>query len=241
MALDVPLEILLDDSAVFAVNKPSGMLVHRGWADDGEIALEVAGRLAGGRLFPVHRLDRGTSGVLLFARDREGAAELGRAFEGGQIEKLYLALVRGLPPAEGLVDHPIPRREDGPRVPARTRFRTLSGSTKERCALVAACPETGRLHQIRRHLKHINHPIVGDVNYGKGDINRLYREKYALRRLALHARELVFPHPVSRERVRVVAPLPTDLAGPLEALGVLDLQGASLAAFTIVPPPPDVP
>jgi len=170
----------------------------------------------------VHRLDRGTSGALVFARTREAAGSLGRAFEGGRVDKRYLALVRGFPPDAGVIDHPIPKTEDGARVPALTRFRVLARSTVDRCSLVLAMPETGRLHQVRRHLSHINHPIVGDVKHGSGEINRHYRAGYALHRLALHAVSIAFDHPVAmgEPRVDVIAPLPEDLGAALLALGL---------------------
>lgn len=176
----------------------------------------------GAHVHPVHRLDRGTSGALLFARTREAAATLARAFELGRVDKRYLALVRGHPPDAGVIDHPVPRSEDGPGVPAITRYTRIARSTVDRCSLVLAEPETGRLHQIRRHLRHIDHPLVGDVTHGSGVINRHYRATYGLHRLALHARALAFDHPTTGARITVTAPLPDDLAAPLAALGLLD-------------------
>jgi tRNA pseudouridine65 synthase len=214
------IELLYVDAHVVVANKPSGLLVHRGWDNDDDVAMFRVRDAIGERVHPIHRLDRGTSGALLFARDEEAAAALAKQFEEGRVEKRYLALVRGHAPEEGLVDHPIPKREDGPRVPARTRFRLVARSAVDRCSLVLAMPETGRLHQVRRHLRHVNHPLVGDVNYGSGAINRHYRAVYNLHRLALHAHGIAFEHPVTRERIDVVAPMPDDLATPLEALGL---------------------
>ena len=217
--------LLFVDEHVVVADKPSGLLVHRGWADDDDVALfRVRDALGGEHVHPIHRLDRGTSGALLFARNREAAAILCKSFEEGRVEKKYLALVRGTPPADGLIDHPIPKSEDGPRVPARTRFKIVLRSPVDRCSLVLAMPETGRLHQIRRHLRHLNHPLVGDVTYGSGVINRHYRSTYDLHRLALHACRLGFEHPVSGARVVVEAPLPSDLAPVFEKLG-LPLDG----------------
>jgi tRNA pseudouridine65 synthase len=222
-----PIDLLFVDGAVVLANKPSGLLVHRGWADDADVALfRVRDMLGGEHVHPVHRLDRGTSGVLLFARTREAAATLARAFEGGQVEKRYLALVRGTPPDDGVIDHAIPRSEGGERVAAVTHFRCLASSPVDRCSLVLARPETGRLHQIRRHLRHISHPIVGDVNHGSGAINRHYRAHYGLHRLALHARSLAFDHPTTGERIVVSAPVPDDLSRALSALDLLTYAGA---------------
>jgi tRNA pseudouridine65 synthase len=193
------------------------MLVHRGWGDDAVVALDLARAAIGARVHPVHRLDRATSGVILFALDPECAAALGRMFEASAVEKEYLALVRGVPAEAGVIDSPVPRTEGGPRVPAVTAFRRRA--TIDRWSLVEAKPQTGRLHQIRRHLKHIGHPIVGDVNYGKGDVNRLFRERFGLHRLALHAARVRLAHPLTGERLLIDAPVPDDLRGPLERIG----------------------
>jgi tRNA pseudouridine65 synthase len=229
-----PIELLYVDAHVVVADKPSKLLVHRGWDDDDDVALFRVRDAVGEHVHPVHRLDRGTSGALLFARTREAARDLSRAFETGTVEKRYLALVRGTPPEEGVIDYAIPRTEDGPRVPAVTRFRRVARSPVDRCSLVLATPETGRLHQIRRHMKHIFHPLVGDVKHGSGAINRHYREAYGLHRLALHAWSLAFDHPVTGARIVVVAPIPDDLGGPLDALGLP--RGADLDAALGAPP-----
>jgi tRNA pseudouridine65 synthase len=215
-----PIDLIFVDDAVVVANKPSGLLVHRGWGDDDDVALFRVRDMLGAHVHPVHRLDRGTSGALLFARTREAAATLGRALESGRIDKSYLALVRGTPPDDGIIDHAIPKSEDGERVAAVTRFRRLARSPVDRCSLVLAQPETGRLHQIRRHMHHISHPIVGDVKHGSGEINRHYRARYGLHRLALHARSIAFDHPTTGERVVAHAPVPEDLSRALAALGL---------------------
>jgi tRNA pseudouridine65 synthase len=215
-----PIELLYVDPHVVVANKPSGLLVHRGWDNDDDVAMFRVRDAIRSYVYPVHRLDRGTSGALLFARGKEVAAKLAGAFEEGLVSKAYVALVRGTPPLEGIIDYAIEKREDGPRVPAVTRFRCLSCSTVDRCALVLAHPETGRLHQVRRHLRHINHPLVGDVKHGSGSINRHYRAEYGLHRLALHAHRIAFRHPVTGDPVDVVAPMPMDLASPLARLGL---------------------
>lgn len=226
MRISPAIDLLFVDDAVVVANKPSGLLVHRGWADDDDVALFRVRDMLGAHVHLVHRLDRGTSGVLLFARTREAAAVLGRALEAGRVEKSYLALVRGTPPDEGVIDHPIPRREDGERVAAVTRFRRLARSPVDRCSLVLAQPETGRLHQVRRHFHHISHPIIGDVNYGSGAINRQYRARYGLHRLALHARSIAFDHPTTGERIVATAPTPDDLSRVLQALDLSMHAGA---------------
>lgn len=209
------------DEWLIVLNKPSGLAVHPGWAPRGEpTALVWARRLAKRHVYPVHRLDRGTSGALLFALDSSTARTISEGFARGEVSKRYVALVRGVSPDEGVVDHPIPRREGGPRVPAVTRFRRVQSCTRDRCSLVEAWPQTGRLHQVRRHLKHISHPLVGDVRYGKGDINRRFRSQWNLHRLALHHLRMVLPHPHTGEALDLYAPIPADLADPLRALGL---------------------
>jgi tRNA pseudouridine65 synthase len=214
------MHILAADDAFVVVNKPSGLLVHRGWDNDKEVAMTLVRDLVGKHVYPVHRLDRGTSGALVFALTLGACRSLASAFEEGRVEKSYLALVRGMAPDGGTIDYPIQKKEGGPRVPAVTNFRCLGRSPVDRCSLVLALPQTGRLHQIRRHLRHIDHPLVGDVQHGSGVINRHYRATYDLHRLALHARTLSFPHPVGGSPVTVTAPVPEDLAEPLRKLGL---------------------
>jgi tRNA pseudouridine65 synthase len=214
------LEILFVDRELVVVNKPSGLLVHRGWANDDDVAMFRVRDMLGAHVYPVHRLDRGTSGALVFARTPAAAAILTASFESRQVDKRYLALVRGQPPASGTIDHPIPKSVDGPRVPALTRYQLVARSTVDRCSLVLAIPETGRGHQVRRHLRHLGHPLVGDVNYGRGEINRHYRAAYGLHRLALHALAIAFAHPVTGAPLAVTAPMPDDLGLPLERLAL---------------------
>ncbi|MEE2960690.1 MAG: pseudouridine synthase [Myxococcota bacterium] len=212
------LDSLYEDPDLVVINKPSGLLVHRGWDNDKVVAMTLVRDYVGRHVFPVHRLDRPTSGALIFALNKEAARALSQSFEAGHHQKAYLALVRGITPDEGIIDHPVPKEPRGERVDAITYFRRLYYF--ERYSWVAAWPKTGRLHQIRRHLKHMTHPLIGDVNYGKGEHNRLFRERFGLQRLALHASSISFCHLRSGEPVTVRAPMPADLAGPLQAMGV---------------------
>jgi tRNA pseudouridine65 synthase len=223
------LPLLYRDAHLAAFEKPSGLLVHRGWGDDAVTALDLARAAVGAYVYPVHRLDRGTSGVLLFALDAPTAALTQGAFERGEVDKTYLALVRGVPPEADLIDHPIPRREGGPRVPAVTAVRRLAVAASDaaglspdvrRASFVEARPRTGRLHQVRRHLKHRSHPIIGDANYGKGALNRLFRDEVGLARLALHAAKMNLTHPATGAALALDAPLPEDLRAPLARLGI---------------------
>ena len=216
------LEVLYRDAELVAVNKPSGVIVHRGWGRARVVLVDQIRELTGlDVVHPAHRLDGGTSGVVLFALDREAARSLGAQLEAGAVGKRYLALVRGEAPESTVVDHAIPRVAGGPRVPAVTEIHGLAAVDLEprTLSLVEALPRTGRLHQVRRHLKHIDHPVIGDANYGKGALNREIAERYGLERLALHAQSIAFLHPRTGERIEISAPLPPDLAGPLAAMG----------------------
>jgi len=212
--------LLYRDEHLVVVDKPSGLASHRGWARDRDTALSRARDMVGARVYLPHRLDRGTSGVLVMALDEDTHRALCHAFEHGAVEKRYLALVRGHAPASGRVDHPLraPGRESA--LQAVTDFALVAHSPRERCSLLSVQPRTGRPHQIRRHLKHVSHPLLGDSRYGKGPLNRDYRERYGLARLALHAEQVAFEHPRGGPRVVVSAPLPPDLAEVLAALGL---------------------
>lgn len=212
------------DEQLLVVSKPSGLLVHRGWGRDPVVMVDLVRERLGGTVYPLHRLDRGASGVLVFARSAEVARLLQPQFHDGDVHKRYLALVRGPAPESCVVDHPIPRTPDGPRVPALTEVRCLGRF--ERYSLVEARPHTGRLHQVRRHLKHLSLPVIGDTTYGKSEHNRLLAERFGLERLALHAWELTLTHPKTGERLCIRAELPPDLAEPLGRMGLRAEQAA---------------
>jgi len=235
------LPILFRDENLIAVHKPSGLLVHRSSLDRHEtrFALQILRDQIGQPVFPVHRLDKGTSGVLLFALNREVVRSLNSQFESGEVAKTYLAVVRGHPPESGEIDHPLARMADEhagisasvheqPAQPARTRYRRLATVElpyqvdrypSSRYALLELAPETGRWHQLRRHLKHISHPIIGDATHGKGRHNRLFQELFGCQRLLLAATELRLRHPLSGQTLCLRAGLATDFAALVEALG----------------------
>ena len=212
-------DLLYLDKHLVAIHKPSGLSVHRGWDQGERFALQETRDLVGQYVYPVHRLDRPTSGVLVFALSSEGAKGLQESLQAENTRKRYLALVRGIPDEVGVIDHAIPARSGGDRVEARTSFRRLC-TVLNRYSLVEATLHTGRLHQIRRHFKHISHPLIGDTKYGKGEHNRLFRAEYNLTRLALHAFHLSFDHPVTGERLTLLADFPEDLTKPFEEMGV---------------------
>ena len=205
------------DADVVVVNKPAKVVVHETRGAIGRPLLQrVRDALGGEHVWPLHRLDAATSGAIAFAKNKRVASQLGPLFAEGAVRKQYIALVRGVPPESGVIDHPIQRDGDGPRVPARTDFRRLW--TTGRYSLVLTEPHTGRRHQIRRHLKHRSWPIIGDVRYGKGEHNRFFRFNFGLDRLALHASALAFEFSDTL-RVDVSVPLPSDLRTPLLRLG----------------------
>jgi tRNA pseudouridine65 synthase len=224
------LTVLYRSHALVAVDKPSGLAVHRGQSHDALHALQLARDTVGAYVYPVHRLDRATSGVLVFALHKDAAGALGRAFEEGSVLKRYLALVRGAPPDRVRVDHAL-SRDDGDPQAAVTEITTLA--RYGRYALVEARPETGRTHQIRRHLKHLSCPIIGDVRYGKGEHNRLFRARHGLHRLALHAASLTLIDPSTAERVTIEAPLPELFARTLEALEQSRPEEVNAAKFSV--------
>jgi tRNA pseudouridine65 synthase len=214
--------ILHRDARCVAVAKPSGVATHRGWADDDDALLQRVRDEVDAYVYPIHRLDRGASGIVLFALDKDAARAFTDAWMSGEADKRYLAITRGHPPEHVVLDHaipnePAPRKSRGEtevpeRVPAVTEI--WRKETFGRYALVEARPLTGRLHQIRRHLKHLACPLIGDVRYGKGEHNRIFRTQHALHRLALHCTRLAVPHPEGGVLV-VECPLADDLAAAI--------------------------
>jgi len=242
------LEILYQDETLVAIHKPAGLLVHRSVLDRHEtrFAVQLLRDQLGRRVQPVHRLDKGTSGVLLFAFEKSVAAAMAAQFESQAVRKTYLAIVRGWPAASGVIDHALPIVRDEYELPAaaasaaqpaRTAWRTLGEVELPICvdrypssryALLALFPETGRRHQIRRHLKHIAHPVIGDATYGKGRHNRMFAERFGVGRLFLASWRLQCQHPVNGAALDIHGPLAADFAQVVAALGWAE----KLAAFT---------
>ncbi|MES2313729.1 MAG: pseudouridine synthase [Pseudomonadota bacterium] len=226
------LEILHQDDALIAVNKPAGLAVHRSKmvGNTEEFLIDQLREQIGDSVYLAHRLDRATSGVLLVARSKEVAAALGEQFMGRAVRKQYLVVVRGWPdPLEDVIDYPLPgSRETGPRREARTQYQRLATIEvpielgrypRQRYALVLAEPESGRFRQIRKHLAHIHHPVIGDCQHGRGDHNRLYKQHFSCHRMLLHAWRLRFAHPLTGAVMEVEAPLDVAYAGLLQRFG----------------------
>jgi len=225
---DTPLTILYRDTHYVAINKPSGLLVHRSTLDRHEtrFAVQLLRDQIGMQVSPVHRLDRGTSGVLLFALNKDALIAASQCFESGTVEKHYRAIVRGWPEEAGAIDHPLTRIYDDAEFrpeqvseaqAALTRYTRLARIelpfsvdryASSRYAYLALYPVTGRRHQLRRHLKHIAHPIIGDATYGKGRHNRFFAEHFGANHLLLSCTRLRLTHPLTGEALDVQTNLP---------------------------------
>ncbi len=234
------LEILYQDEYLVAINKPSGLLVHKSPIDrhETEFALQMVRDQIGQYVYPVHRLDKPTSGVLLFALNTEILKAMSLLFRSHEVSKEYIAIVRGYTQEEDLIDYPLKQMLD-------TKEQKKLGITKEaqeaqthyeclatvelpypvsrypvaRYSLVKLHPKTGRKHQLRRHMKHIFHPIVGDTKHGRGEHNQLFREKFECHRLLLHSHRVSFVHPVTKQSVEIEASVDDTFDGLFKIFG----------------------
>lgn len=222
------LKIIYQDEYFVAINKPHGLLVHRSpiAADAEEFALQLVRDQLQRKVFPIHRLDRKTSGILLFALSSEVAAKLQACLESEDSQKIYLALVRGHFPDAIDVDYPL-TNDSGKTQEAFTAFRTLNRTelnipfgkfSTSRYSLIEAMPKTGRMHQIRKHLNHLRHPIIGDRPHGCNKQNKLFKERWNMMTMLLHARELKIKHPISNEELTLKAPLFSTFEAMIETL-----------------------
>jgi tRNA pseudouridine65 synthase len=226
--LDTELSILYQDEFLVAINKPAGLLVHRSNIDRHEtrFAMQMLRDQLGQKVFPIHRLDKPTAGVLVFALNSETARKMMEVFMADKIEKTYLAVVRGYSPKQAVIDYPLQEeldkmtdrlaQQNKAAQPAITHYQRLA--TVElpfavgryatgRYSLLKLSPKTGRKHQLRRHLKHIFHPIIGDTTHGDGKHNAFFRRQFGCQQLLLAATELSFEHPVTERIVNIQAPL----------------------------------
>lgn len=234
------LAILHRDAWLVAIDKPSGVAVHRSeQVHDHAPALQRLRDQLGRWVYPVHRLDRATSGVLLFALDPPTAAAVGQALAAREVDKRYLAVTRGYTPIQAQIDRPLRETAEGPYQPAHTSLRRLATVELSiavgryptaRYSLVELRPRSGRSHQLRKHMAHLRHPIVGDVRHGDGRHNRLFREHFGARRLLLHAHRLALPHPTTGEPLHITAPLDAQLTALMDTLGWAGLATTTLAA-----------
>lgn len=247
-----PLEIIYRDEHMVAINKPAGLLVHKSYLARKEtyFAMTMLRDQLGQYVYPIHRLDRPTSGVLLFALSSEVARLLSEQFSERSVEKGYLAMVRGYLLGNDTLDYPLKEeldkiadkdaQQDKEAQEAVTRWHhLLSGEfdapigkyEKARFSLVALKPLTGRKHQLRRHLAHLRHPIMGDTTHGDGKQNKYFKAHLGEQRLMLHAAQLRFNHPVSGEGIELLAPIPESFTNICDAVGWSDIPTSPLAYF----------
>jgi tRNA pseudouridine65 synthase len=243
------LKILYRDEHLIAIAKPSGWLVHRSDIDRHEkriVMQALRDQLGGQHVHPVHRLDKGTSGVLLLAFSPAVTRLLSQQFEQGTVCKTYHAIVRGWPAESGTIDHALVRDHDdyGRTITnkeaqtALTQFRRLATAElavtvdrypSSRYALVELTPHSGRRHQLRRHMKHIAHPIIGDATHGKGRHNRLFQELFGCHRLLLACTRLQLVHPITGVEISISASIGDQFANVVAALGWTEFAQQLLA------------
>lgn len=224
------LDILFEDESLIAVHKPAGLLVHRTKiaTDAEEFALQILRDQIGQKVFPTHRLDRKTSGVLLFAKDEETNRAMQTQFMEQRVSKEYLAIVRGWTDDAGTIDYAL-TTDSGKTQDAITHYTTLQRSeinlpngkfSTARFSLVELKPETGRMHQLRKHLAHIFHPIIGDRPHGCNKQNKLFLEHFAMIEMMLHAEKLQFKHPVTGDEVRIHSEIQGEFKRMFDELGM---------------------
>lgn len=224
------LEIIYQDDNLVAINKPHGLLVHRTSiaSDAKEFALQILRDQLNQHVFPCHRLDRKTSGVLLFALDEETNSLMQQKFALGLVQKKYLAIVRGFTNDKGIIDYPL-KKDNDVLQEAVTEYKTLDQTEIEipfadkltsRYALVEVEPLTGRMHQIRKHFAHIFHPIIGDRPHGCNKQNKLFKEKWDMTTMMLHASSITFDHPISNQKTSITASLSNEFRRTLKLLSL---------------------
>jgi tRNA pseudouridine65 synthase len=223
------LEIVYEDPYLIAVNKPHGLFVHRTVLDytATEFALQMVRDMVGNHVYSIHRLDRKTAGVLLFAKDKAIQSQLAKMFIQKEIDKKYLAIVRGYTPDLGTIEYPLVT-EDGKIQDAITHYTTISRTeipfssgkfATSRYSLIEVNPETGRMHQIRRHMSHIFHPIIADRPHGCNKQNRFFIQQYKMDTMMLHASRLTFTHPINLNRTELCAKTHDEFNRMISTLG----------------------
>lgn len=238
-------DIIFQDEVLVAINKPAGLLVHPSFMDKSETesAMKQLRDLLNCWVYPVHRLDKPTSGVLLFSLNKETARVLCDSFMEHQVQKTYLAVVRGFTRESEIIDYPLkriydkmtdrPDKKDQPPQEAITRYERLETvelpipmppHPSSRYSLIRVSPKTGRLRQIRRHMKHIFHPIIGDHKHGDNSHNRMFAAQFACTRLMLHAHTLIFLHPTTGQTLCLKADLPEEFVDTLKRIGIVSLE-----------------
>ena len=233
------LEILFEDEFYIAINKPAGLLVHKTSIAKEEMALWALQLLRdqiGQKVFPLHRIDRPTSGILMFAKSSEAAATLQPLFPTEAVKKFYLCIVRGfMENTHGTIDHPLKKKLVGELQEAQTSYWSLDQSEipfpssprypTSRYSLLKVYPHTGRMHQIRRHMAHVRHYVIGDSTHGDNKQNNFFKNRYGLEHMMLHAWKLGFKHPFTNQDINIQANLPDHFQ---RILGILGMSSESI-------------
>jgi tRNA pseudouridine65 synthase len=220
--------ILFEDDDFIAINKPTGILVHRTRiSEDTQFVLQLLRKQIGQRIYPIHRLDRGTSGVLIFGKSSEAASWLSCLFRAHEVKKEYLAIIRGFVADADRIDYPLAKEKWLEKKEAITDYQKIdqveinvpiSRYVTARYSLVNAQPQTGRRHQIRRHFAHIRHPVIGDKRHGDVKHNKHWQQSFDIKRMLLHAHKLDFIHPKSNQKIEIIADLDLEFRRALELL-----------------------
>lgn len=226
------LEVLFEDEELVVINKPAGLLVHKtalAYGEEENALIQLRDQI-GSWVAPVHRLDRATSGCLLFAKNEQVLPSLKSLFMDRAIEKRYLCIVRGIPAQhEGLIDHPLTSERSGKLQEAQSKYRVLMESEQafdstgryptSRYSLLEVELLTGRTHQIRRHLAHIRHYILGDRKHGDNKQNTYFETQFGLQNLLLHSWKLDFAHPLTQAYLQLTCAPPPHFQAIVEKLG----------------------
>jgi tRNA pseudouridine65 synthase len=229
------MDILYEDDHLIAINKPNGIFMHRTYLDPTAtvFVLQTVRDMIDQHVYMIHRLDRKTSGVVVLAKDQETQRMMGIAFQDRAVTKYYLAIVRGYTDETGMIEYDL-LLDNGKTVDSLTTYKTLqqaeldfSSSDKfptTRYSLVELCPHTGRMHQLRRHMSHIFHPIIGDRPHGCNKQNRIFLERYEMNNLLLHAYQLDIVHPVTQKNICIQAPIFGEFHRMFDTLGFKNIE-----------------
>jgi tRNA pseudouridine65 synthase len=217
------LEIIYEDEYMLCVTKPNNVLVHHAYhsrnMSDEKSLLQLIQEQIGLKTYPIHRLDRKTSGAILLAKNKEYVSEFQDLFTNNEIQKIYYGVVRGFSPASKTIDSPVKGRDANVHKEALTELKTLENITLEipvkpydtsRYSLVELFPKTGRMHQLRVHSNKISHPLIGDAKYGDKNHDVMFDENFGFKNLFLHAGKLEFTHPFTNEKLILKASFPKD-------------------------------
>ena len=216
------IEIVYEDKYLIVVNKPNNVLIHESHYARNireTTLLEFLEQQLGYPVYPAHRLDRKTSGIILLLKQKENVSQFQELFTSNQIQKTYYAIVRGFSPASGTIDSPVKNDDTGIYKDALTNYQSITNIElnipvhpydKSRYSLVQLTPKTGRMHQLRKHLSKISHPIVGDYKYGDRFHNRMFETEFSCIYMFLHAFQLEFIHPITNEKLQLTANFPSD-------------------------------